>query len=492
MTRNMGKLHIPMATRPKAGVRCMSSAAEPAGVARGSRHPLPGYTPWIFTTKALVILAVLVLAWMAMSLSRPVQGADRGAADPPVAPAGPLTFDESVKLAIQHSPYFAKSSLEIDVRRMDESDSRYGMIPPLTFRTYYYVNQPNVEGIYSRPYSLNFATDPYNPLGSYFDLQAQKLATQAAILMHLNTISRGVQRLGQFYLELDGLQKLTGYQQELINLTRESLKYAENRFSLGTATSLEVKVARQEWQLARGEDQRMALSRQRVLTNLKNFLGLKSHQEITADSRDARGQVLGSFDPAAATLDQTKSRSYELKALELKKQLQSYNVSLAIAKIFPTFILNTQTPDPLSVTTARGLYVGIGLEVPVWDGFKRIRNVSRQKAILRQFGAEKESRENDLEDQWLTAKGNLQNAAMALKLAQSQEELARLKAHQQEIRYESGDAPLPVFLESRKGILEAQKTTTLKTLDYNKAVLALRQISGDLGNSYVHASSWQK
>jgi outer membrane protein TolC len=318
------------------------------------------------------------------------------------------------------------------------------------------------------------------------------LATQAAILIHLNTISRGLQRLGQFYLELDGLQKLTGYQQELINLTRENLKYAENRFSLGTATSLEVKVARQECQLARGEDQRMALSRQRVLTNLKNFLGLKSHQEITADSRDARGQVLGSFDPVAATLDQTKSRSYELKALELKKQLQSYNVSMAIAKIFPTFIFNTMTPDPLSVTTARGLYVGIGLEVPVWDGFKRIRNVSRQKAILRQFGAEKESRENDLEDQWLTAKGNLQNAAMALKLAQSQEELARLKAHQQEIRYESGDAPLPVFLESRKGILEAQKTTTLKTLDYNKAVLALRQISGDLGNSYVHASSWQK
>jgi outer membrane protein TolC len=492
MTRDMGKLHIPMAPRPKAGLRGLNSAAEPAGVARGSRHPLPGYTPWIFPTKAMVILAVLVVAWMALFLSRPVQGADLGAADPPVAPAGPLTFDDSVKLAIHHSPYFAKSSLEIDVRRMDESDSRYGMIPPLTFRTYYYVNHPSGEGINPKPYSLSFVTEPYNPLGSYFTLQAQKLATQMAILMHLKIISKGLDRLGQFYLELDALQKLTGYQQELIKLAKENLTYAENRFRLGTATSLEVKVARQEWQLAQGEAERMAMSRKRVLTNLKNFLGLKSPQEITPDSRDARHQVLGSFDPATATLEQTKNRSYELKALELKKQLQSYNVSLAIAKVFPTILFNTQTPDPLSVTSARGLYVGIGLDVPVWDGFKRIRNVSRQKAILREVGAEKESRENDLEDQWLTAKGDLQNAIMALKLAQSQEELARLQAHQHEISYESGEEPLPVFLESRQGILEAQKNTALKTLDYNKTVLALRQISGDLGNSYVHASSWQK
>ena len=72
------------------------------------------------------------------------------------------------------------------------------------------------------------------------------------------------------------------------------------------------------------------------------------------------------------------------------------------------------------------------------------------------------------------------------------ENLARLKAQQNEIRYQSGEAPLTVVLESRKEVLTVQKETLRRGLDYDKAVLELRQISGDLGYSYVDANSWQK
>ena len=66
----------------------------------------------------------------------------------------------------------------------------------------------------------------------------------------------------------------------------------------------------------------------------------------------------------------------------------------------PTIVFNTQTPSPLSVSTGQGLYVGFGLEIPVWDGFKRIRNVSRQKAVLKQIGAQKAEKENGIEEKW--------------------------------------------------------------------------------------------
>jgi outer membrane protein TolC len=80
---------------------------------------------------------------------------------------------------------------------------------------------------------------------------------------------------------------------------------------------------------------------------------------------------------------------------------------------------------------------------------------------------------------------------MGLKIAQSREELARLKAHQNEVRYQSGEVRLPVVLGSRKDVLEAQKSSVRQTLEYNKAVLNLREISGDLSKSYVRASSWE-
>ena len=67
----------------------------------------------------------------------------------------------------------------------------------------------------------------------------------------------------------------------------------------------------------------------------------------------------------------------------------------------------------------------------------------------------------------------------------------RLKERQAQIRYQSGGVQLPVYLEGRKGILEAQKNAAVKAMNYQAAVLKLRLISGDLGHSYVDQNAWQ-
>jgi hypothetical protein len=45
---------------------------------------------------------------------------------PKFSAPGPETadFDACVRLALRQSPYFTKSSLEIDIRRLDEKDSK--------------------------------------------------------------------------------------------------------------------------------------------------------------------------------------------------------------------------------------------------------------------------------------------------------------------------------------------------------------------------------
>jgi hypothetical protein len=83
-------------------------------------------------------------------------------------------------------------------------------------------------------------------------------------------------------------------------------------------------------------------------------------------------------------------------------------------------------------------------------------------------------------------------ADVSRKSARVQEELARLKERQSEIRYHSGGEPLSVYLDGRKVLVEAQKNSFLKNLDYDLAVIKLRQLSGDLDASYVDASSWQQ
>ena len=468
----------------------MNAMVDPAGMARGLRLASSGCAPWITATQACLLVAMLVMAGGVMGWCGSAQGADQVPAARTLPPGSTLTFDEAVRIAITQCPYFSKSSLDIDIRRLDETDSRYEMVPPLSFTTTYYVNRPAHTG--NKPYSISFSTDPYNPLGAYFTLQAAKMVTQMAILTHLQLISKGLERLGGYYLELDTLQKMAACQRELVQVSRENLTYAENRMSIGTGTSLEVKVARQQLELALGEQEGIALATKRTLVGLKNFLGLPSTQDFTPDFRDSKRQVLGGFDPATATLDQAKNLSYELKYIELNKQIQNFNIRLAKSKVLPTFVFNTQSPSPLNVSNGGGLYVGVGLQIPVWDGFKRIRDVSRQKAVLRQIDAKTTEKENSLEDKLGKDLGDIQEKSVALKNFQNLETLARLKGNQNEVRYQSGEVPLTVVLESRKEVLTFQKDTLSKTLDYDRAVLQLRENSGDLGHTYVDEKSWQK
>jgi outer membrane protein TolC len=288
------------------------------------------------------------------------------------------------------------------------------------------------------------------------------------------------------------LHKQAALQKDLIKVAQENLTYAENRVAIGTGTSLEVKMAQRQLQLARGEQEGIALAEKRALTNLRNLLGWPANQDITPVLHDSRRQVLGSFDPATVTLEQALTRSYELRVFEIYKQLQQYKISMAIAKSFPNFTFTTQTPDPLSVSSSFGLYVGLGIEVPLWDGFTRIRNVTRQKAVLKQIGAKKGEKENLLEDKWFHLLGKIQEISVGLKNAQSLEEVVRLKSRQQEVRYHSGEVPLSVFLESRNEVLRAQKDTLRRSMEYDLMVLEFREFTGDLGNTYVDSNALQQ
>ena len=98
----------------------------------------------------------------------------------------PQDFEACVRLALRQSPYLVKSSMDIDIRRLDESDTRWSMIPPVELSNYYYLDRPFS---HRKPYSLNFVWPSYNPFGSFFLLQARKMLTQIAIYGHMGSIS---------------------------------------------------------------------------------------------------------------------------------------------------------------------------------------------------------------------------------------------------------------------------------------------------------------
>ena len=71
-----------------------------------------------------VIISTIVCVTIVLNIGYSAAGND-------ILEGGPLDYQDTIKLALRQSPYFVKSSIEIDVRGLDESDSRFSMIPKI-------------------------------------------------------------------------------------------------------------------------------------------------------------------------------------------------------------------------------------------------------------------------------------------------------------------------------------------------------------------------
>ncbi len=425
----------------------------------------------------MVLLALL-------SLVTPAAAAPGAAGNTP----SKTDFSTLVGLALRHSPAFARSALEIEVRRLDEKDSKSDFLPTITLRTKFYPHQPERAGsVNQRDYSVDVAIESYNPLVAHYSLKIRRLLTRMAVLSHLQVISEGLRQMGHAFLELEALSRLAGVQDRLLEVSRRQETYVRRLVELGEATPLEVQVAAQESEVLRGEKARLQAAQARLKERLRDVAGLKGEEPLDLDLPRGRQQVLGLGEPRDWT--QQEPHSYEARMEAIKRELQSWNITLAKLRLLPALTAAVQTPDPVAVTGVRGYFFSVGLTWPVFDGFKRLRDVTRQKTLLTQVEAEGAAKESDVRFRWREAVDKLQAAAAARDLARSQVELARLKERQAELRFQGGE-PLPQALAAQRSRLEREAQLIAREVEHDLAMLEVRALSGELVRAYVSERDW--
>ncbi len=440
------------------------------------------------------VIAILFLATLVLLAAYPSEAQiDAGMPvkeDPPIE--GVMDFARCVGLALQQSPYLTSSSLEIDVKRLDASDAKYSFIPTFSLRTSYYLNAPPpINGNTFKPYIIQFITDPYNPVEIYFNMRARKYVTQVAVYAHLQVIADYLQHLALGFLQLDSLDQMAEYQNEIVPIAEQNLAFTQKRLAVGGVALSDVDIAEQQLAVVRAEKERMAASRATILEGIRSLIGLKpTDPPLELDPKNARYQVLNDFNPAAATLERAKSNSFELKIQDIKKSLQEKNVTLTYLKYLPHIVWGVQTADPLTGVEASGLFFTVGLEMPIWDAMKRYHDIARQKAVLKQNIAESEIKESDFTIKWREAEQKFKDSSADLRMAEAQERLAASRERQAEISYRAGSQQLPAYLAGKKAGLDAQKDIVAKKLEYDKAVLGLGTLSGDLINHFVSVGSF--
>ena len=447
-------------------------------------HQLPCFFLVILLLLAVILPGGATVAWGA---------AARPQNTPTEIPSGPTDFDNSVRLALKQSPFFTKSALEIEIKRLDEKDSKSDMFPSLNGTARYFPIQPknNIVGS-TIDYSYGISTGEYNPLFGYLSLKAKRVITKIATLAHMKAISAGIERLGKAYLQLNAAETLAKLRAQATELSRENLRYVKEKKSLGQVTPLEVQIASQETEVATAEQEVLISSRSRTETAIKEFLGLKPDQPLQLNTREARRQVLGDFAPKHASLPEAVNRNFDVRIKKLAQELQSWNITLAKMKFVPSVNVALQSQDPLSYNGVEGAFFSVGLNFPIFDGFKRFRNINRQKKALTQFASEETVKSDELSSKWREAEENFNAAATALRVSQAQAELARLKETQAETLYRSAEKDFSILMIARQNQVKAQMNAVKKALDYDLAVLELRHLSGDLVYHYVNENQFKE
>lgn len=417
---------------------------------------------------------------------------DTEVGDPtPVHLDHPLTYDECVHLALKQSPYFVKSAMEIQLKRIDESDSWYKLLPNLLVSTGYVMNMPKTAD--SR-FSLSFTTGGYDPIAAGFSIEATKLLTEITILGHMMTISKGIYELGQMFMQLGSFDQMLVIQNELAALARHEKAYLTNLLATGGSNPLEVRIAEQQVELSELERDRLMALRTEMMADLKQFLGLDSATNLELDFRDYPQQVIGSFMPDQVTVENVVANSMELKIEKQKREIQEYEVMLAWSRFLPKLYFQSRTADPIdsldNTDRSNRLYTSVGFTWTVWDWGERTRNIRRQRVKVRKQMVEENLLAMDVRSDWSAGLSAKRRTLAALKVARSQVELAGLRKRQSEISYQSGMQPFPVYLEQIREYFLARQNALSKELDDDGSLLELRYMSGNLFNTYINASDY--
>lgn len=397
-------------------------------------------------------------------------------------PEGPVDYRGCVELALRQSPYLVNTRVEIDLKQIDEKDSKWSFIPTLSMHSGYYFSTPAGQS----PYSLQFYSDPYNPFETYFTLQARKVITKMTFLAHQQSISEFIFHLGEHFLDLDSQMRVEAIQKESVALAEQNVAFTASRLKSGTGTKTEAHLAEQEAELAAMELDRISADIATLRDTIKSLLGVAPEQRLEFSLQDVKKQVIDDFNPSTVTYSEVLASSFLMQVQTMKRELQSKNITLARMKYMPVFNLGIENANPLSgVNNNNAVYVTAGVTMPIWDNLTRMRNVTRQKLILQQYEAEGDVKSRELNTRWEASLAKLRAAALQLKVAEGQLEVASTKERQAEIGYREGRQPFSAMISEQRSVLDTRKSVEARKTAYDKAVLEIRYYSGDLFRNYV-------
>lgn len=409
-----------------------------------------------------------------------------------------LTLEDAVKIALENNYdiRIAKNDLKVDQANADVGNA--GMLPKVTANVIdnngiQNASQTRTDGTKTsldnaKNNSLNYGVgldwtvfDGFRMFARYEQLKKLQQLGEAQLKL---TIITKISDVNETYFDLVQQQQQLAALDTTIVISRQRLDLAQNRFTIGKASKLEVLNA----QVDLNTDITNMLKQKDLYAATK----IKLNQILARDPQTAYKVVdfiiVDKDLQLAALTDLAVKQNPQLQSQIINKSVSELQLKQVRAGRYPTLKVNTgynfaETQSSIgftSQTSARGLTYGFTASMNIFDGFYQNRNEKIAKLGIENAQIAIEQQQNTLSSQLVSAFQTYQTNIQLSELEDKNEDIAKQNLDITLEKFRIGTITTFEFRTAQLNFVNAQVRNSNAQYVAKLSEIALKELAGNL------------
>ena len=411
---------------------------------------------------------------------------------------GLLTVREAVETALENNFEIKLSQNDLRVAQENVTYGNAGMLPTVTGNFSQNNNLQNSTQTQasgeqrslknaknnSMNYGVSIGWTIFDGLGMFsrYDIlkENQKLGEVELKRTILNKVSEVISTYFTIVEQNNLLQAIDSS----IIISKERLQTAENRFSIGKASRLEVLNV----QVNLNEDESSRLRQADVVKNLKITLNSLMARDLSIEFDVERDVEYDDTLILDELMQKAKQHNPDLQLIAINRRMAELELKRVKAARYPTVRLNTgynfaETESSLgfvSQSNSRGLNYGVTASVNIFDGFNQRRNERVAKIQIESADLLIEQQNLTINTAIATAFQTYQTNLSLARLEETNEDIARQNLNITLEKYKIGSISAVEFRDAQENFINAVSRFNTAKLQAKLSELQLKEIIGNI------------
>lgn len=409
-----------------------------------------------------------------------------------------LTLENAVKLALENNFEIKIATNDLQIEKTNVASGNAGMLPKATATIVdnngiQNLSQTRSDGTVTKLDNAKSSNITYGVGLDWTIFDGFKMFAKMDQLKEL-------QKLGEAQLKIAILTKISDVnstyfdlvqqQQEMtaldstLVLSKQRLTLAQNRFSIGKASKLEVLNA----QVDLNTDTALLLKQKELYANTKISMNQILARSISENFKVRNEIEVDNKLNLKELYDLSKKQNPSLEAQVINKRVAELQLKQVKANRYPNINLNTgynfnETQSGLGFTTqssARGLNYGFSASLNIFDGFAQKRNEKIAQLQLNNASIAIEQQNAVLESQVATAFQSYQTNLQLIDLEIKNEAIAKQNLDITVEKFKIGTITTFEFRTAQLNYLTAKVRNSNAHLQAKLSEIALKELAGNL------------